>query len=303
MAMRSMWKGAVSFGLVSIPVRLYAATEQHDVAFRQVRRSDGSRVRYKRVAEADGEEVQYSDIAKGYELSDGSMVVITEDDLAELPLPTKRTVEVLEFVPLSEVDPIYFNKSYYLEPDKGGLKPYALLRDALRHSSMVAVVKVAISNREQLATLRVREDVLVLATMMWPDEIRRPDFAFLKEEVAVRPQELAMADSLIQSMATSFDPTEFHDEFQAALGEVLAAKSSGLAVTGPAPKTATSGNVVDLLASLQASIDKANARKPTAPSKAAPTKATPAKAAATKAAPTKAGAKRAPAKRAPRKSA
>ena len=285
--MRSMWKGTVSFGLVSIPVRLYAATEQHDVSFRQVRRTDGSRIRYKRVAEADGEEVQYADIAKGYETADGSIVVITEEDLADLPLPTKRTVDVLEFVPLAEVDPIYFNKSYYLEPDKGGLKPYALLRDALRNSSMVAVVKVAIANREQLATLRVKDEVLVLATMLWPDEIRKPDFAFLKEDVAVRPQELAMADSLIQSMATSFDPTEFHDEFQAALGEVLAAKSNGLAVTGPTPTAATSGNVVDLLSSLQASIDRANAKKSEADAGPANLARKPAKKAAAKRAPRK----------------
>jgi DNA end-binding protein Ku len=223
------------------------------------------------------------------------MVVITEDDLADLPLPTKRTVDVLEFVPLSEVDPIYFNKSYYLEPDKGGLKPYALLRDALRNSSMVAVVKVAIPNREQLATLRVKDDVLVLATMMWPDEIRKPDFAFLNEEVAVRPQELAMADSLIQSMATSSDPTQFHDEFQAALSEVLAAKSNGVAVTGPDSHNATTGNAVDLLSSLQASIDRAIAKKGPVEASAqdSPAKAT------TKAA----AAKKAPAKRASRRSA
>jgi DNA end-binding protein Ku len=152
-------------------------------------------------------------------------------------------------------------------------------------------VKVAISNREQLATLRVKDDVLVLATMMWPDEIRKPDFAFLKEDVAVRPQELAMADSLIQSMATSFNPTEFHDEFQAALGQVLAAKSNGLAVTGPTPATATSGNVVDLLSSLQASIDRANAKN------------APIESAAPKRGSSKPAAKKTPAKRAPRKSA
>ncbi|MGX7678557.1 non-homologous end joining protein Ku [Jatrophihabitans sp. DSM 45814] len=301
--MRSMWKGTVSFGLVSIPVKLYAATEQHDVAFRQVRHSDGSRIRYKRVAEADGEEVAYADISKGYELPDGQIIVIDEQDLADLPLPTKRTVDVLEFVPLSEVDPIYFNKSYYLEPEKNGLKPYALLRDALANSQMVAVVKVAISNREQLATLRVKDNVLVLATMMWPDEIRTPDFAFLKEDIPVRPQELAMADSLIQSMATSFDPTEFHDEFQAALGAMLAAKTDGVAVAGPAPVVASSGNVVDLMASLQASIDKARAEKAgSQPGSASGSESGSALAKATKSAAKKPPAKKAPAKRA-RKSA
>ena len=132
--MRSMWKGTVSFGLVSIPVKLYAATEQHDVSFRQVRGSDGARIRYKRVAESDGEEVQYADIRKGYELPDGEMMIIEDKDLADLPLPSKRVVDVVEFVPLSEIDPIYFNKSYYLEPEKQGLKPYALLRDTLKNT-------------------------------------------------------------------------------------------------------------------------------------------------------------------------
>ena len=160
--MRAMWKGTVSFGLVNIPVKLYAATEQHDVSFRQVRASDGARIRYKRVAESDGEEVQYGDIRKGYELPSGEIIILQDRDLADLPLPSKRVVDVVEFVPLAEVDPIYFNKSYYLEPEKQGLKPYALLRDALRNSDMVAVVKVAISNREQLATLRVKDDVSAL---------------------------------------------------------------------------------------------------------------------------------------------
>jgi DNA end-binding protein Ku len=261
--MRSMWKGVLSFGLVSIPVKLYTATEQHDVSFKQVRQSDGSRIRYKRVAEADGEEVPYGEIAKGYELPDGQMMIIDEQDLADLPLPTKRVVDLLEFVPLADVDPIYFNKSYYLEPDGPGLKPYALLRDALKSSAKVAVVKVAIANREQLATLRVKDDVIVLATMLWPDEIRTPDFSFLHEEVSVRPQELAMADSLIESMSSDFDPSLFRDEFQTALAELIEAKVDGHALTPPTAAAADSGNVVNLLSALQASIEKAQAgRKP-----------------------------------------
>src|ERR1700712_2481735 len=235
--MRSMWKGSVSFGLVSIPVRLYSATEQHDVSFRQVRGSDGARVRYKRVAETDGEEVQYGDIRKGYEMPDGRMIIIEDQYLADLPLPSKRVVDVVEFVPLAEIDPIYFNKSYYLEPEKSGLKPYALLRDTLMNSSMVALVKVAISNREQLATLRVKDDVLMLATMLWPDEIRQPDFAFLKEEIPVRPQELAMAEALVSSMATNFDPSHFQDEFTDALNDMLQAKISGHTVAASTTTT------------------------------------------------------------------
>jgi DNA end-binding protein Ku len=306
--MRAMWKGAVSFGLVSIPVRLYAATEQHDVSFRQVRNTDGARVRYKRVAESDGEEVQYADIRKGYEMPDGRMIIIDDQDLADLPLPSKKVVDVVEFVPLAEVDPIYFNKSYYLEPEKQGLKPYALLRDALRNSEMVAVVKVAISNREQLATLRVKDDVLVMATMLWPDEIRTPDFAFLNEDIAVRPQELAMAESLLNSMSTHFDPTEFKDEFTDALNEMLEAKMTGHAIEAPAP-TASKPQAVDLMAALRASVDAAKASRAD-PAKTSPVKAVPeprkriaTKAPAKKAPANVAAAKKAPAKKVVRKSA
>src|SRR6201995_4875455 len=145
--MRSIWKGSVSFGLVSIGVKLYSAPEEKDVSFHQVRRSDGSRVRYKRVAEADGEEVAYADIAKGYQLSSGETVVLTDDDFADLPLPTARVVDVLQFVPLEQIDPIYFAKSYYLEPEKTAVKPYVLLREALESSGMAGVVKVAIRSR------------------------------------------------------------------------------------------------------------------------------------------------------------
>ena len=155
--MRSIWKGAISFGLVTIPVKLYSATEQKDVSFHQVRRSDGSRIKYKRVAAVDGEEVSYGDIAKGYELSSGETVVLTDEDFKDLPLTTNRAIDVLQFVPLEELDPIFFEKSYYLEPDKAGTKPYVLLRDALEQSGKVAVVKVALRNRESLAALRVRD--------------------------------------------------------------------------------------------------------------------------------------------------
>src|SRR5690242_1719803 len=170
--MRSIWKGSISFGLVSIGVKLYSATEEKDVSFHQVRRSDGSRIRYKRVAEADGEEVAYSDIAKGYVLPSGETVVLTDEDFADLPLPTARTVDVVQFVPGDEIDPIYYAKSYFLEPEKNAVKPYVLLRDALSDSDMVGIVKVAIRNREQLAALRVRDGVIVMETMIWPDEVR-----------------------------------------------------------------------------------------------------------------------------------
>src|SRR3954469_19115091 len=160
--MRSIWKGAISFGLVTIPVKLYSATEEKNVSFHQVHRVDGGRIRYKRVCSIDGEEVSYGDIAKGYELSSGGSVAPTDGDFAALPLSTSRMIDVLQFVPLEQVDPIYFAKSYYLEPDAAGSKPYVLLREALEESGRVALVKVALRQRESLATLRVRDGVFVL---------------------------------------------------------------------------------------------------------------------------------------------
>jgi DNA end-binding protein Ku len=230
---RSIWKGAISFGLVSIPVKLYSATEERDVSFHQVRRADGSRVRYRRVAAADGEEVPYSEIAKGFELPSGETVVLTDEDFANLPLSTSRTIDVLGFVPLEQVDPIYFAKSYYLEPDKTGAKPYVLLRDALAGSGRVALVKLALRQREQLGTLRVRDDVFVLETMLWPDEVRRPEFPFLDEDVTVRPQELTMAASLIETLAEDFDPSQYRDDYREALQAVIDAKIAGQDVVAP----------------------------------------------------------------------
>ncbi len=261
--MRSIWKGAISFGLVTIPVKLYSATEQKDVSFHQVRRSDGSRIKYKRVAANDGEEVSYGDIAKGYELSSGETVVLTDEDFKDLPLTTNRAIDVLQFVPLEELDPIFFEKSYYLEPDKAGVKPYVLLRDALEQSGKVAVVKVALRNRESLAALRVRDGVFVLETMLWPDEVRTPDFGFLDEDVEVRPQELAMAGSLIETLTGEFDASQYKDEYREALQAVIEAKVEGREVVQPTESQPTSGTVVDLMAALRASVEAAKKGGPT----------------------------------------
>ena len=336
--MRSIWKGSVSFGLVSIGVKLYSATEEKSVSFNQVRRSDGARIRYKRVAETDGEEVSYSDIAKGYQLASGETVVLTDDDFADLPLPSARVVDVVQFVPAEQIDPIYFNKTYYLEPEKSAVKPYVLLRRALEDSEMVAIVKVAIRNREQLATLRVREDVIVLDTMIWPDEVRTPDFGFLDEDIELRPQEEQMARSLVESMAGDFDPNEYTDDYREALESVIEAKAEGREVVEPEEQQPTAGNVVDLMSALRASVDAAKkgrgettggastthdgesakgaaatstAKKPAtkAPAKKAAAKKSPAKkspatkSAATKSAAKKTTANKAPAKKAARKSA
>ncbi|HTC68371.1 MAG TPA: Ku protein [Acidothermaceae bacterium] len=254
--MRSIWKGSISFGLVSIAVKVYSATEEKDISFHQVHRDDGGRIKYKRICSLDGEEVAYNDIAKGYELPDGDVVVLTDDDLAELPLTSSREIDVLQFVPLEQVDPIYFNKSYYLEPDARATKAYVLLRDTLEQSGRVAVVKVALRRREALATLRVREGVITLETMLWPDEIRAPEFGFLDEAVDVRPAEIAMASSLVDSLSGDFDPSDFTDQYRAALESVVEAKIEGRDLI-PAPESndsESSGTVVDLVAALQASI-------------------------------------------------
>ncbi|MGB9376014.1 MAG: Ku protein [Mycobacteriales bacterium] len=275
--MRSIWKGAISFGLVSISVKLYSATEERDVSFHQVHRTDGGRVRYKRVCQVCGEEVSYGDIAKGYELPGGEMVVLTDDDFADLPLSTSRAIDVLSFVPLEQVDPIHFNKSYYLEPDKGASKPYVLLRDALEQSDRVAIVKIALRQRESLATLRIRDDVLVLETMIWPDEVRQPDFDFLGEDVSVRPQELAMAESLIESMAGDFDPTLYTDDYREALQEVIEAKVEGREVVEPVDdREQQPTGVVDLMAALRASVERAKQSRGDASSSKEPLRAAPA---------------------------
>ncbi|MFL6239580.1 MAG: Ku protein [Actinomycetes bacterium] len=266
--MRSIWKGALSFGLVSIPVKMYSATQSNDVAFHQVHENDGGRIRYKRVCELDGEEVRYEDIAKGYELPSGETVILTDEDFDSLPLPTTRAVDVVQFVPAEQVDPIYFNKSYYLEPDAHGLKPYVLLRDALEESDRVAVVKVALRQRESLATLRVRDGILVLETMLWPDEIRPAEFSFLDENVDVRPQELQMAQSLIETMSDDFDPSQFNDQYRDALEEVITAKIEGRDVVAPQePKG--KGEVVDLMAALQASVESARKGQPVSAARSA----------------------------------
>jgi DNA end-binding protein Ku len=300
--MRAIWKGAVSFGLVSIAVKLYSATEEKNIRFNQVHREDGGRIRYQRVCSVDGEEVAYDDIAKGYDLGGGEMVILTDEDFADLPLTTSRAIDVMEFVPSEQVDPILYAKAYYLEPEGNAVKPYLLLRDALVNSDRVAIVKVALRQREQLATLRVRDGVMVLNTMLWPDEVREPDFGFLDDDVRVRPAELSMATSLIESMAADFDPDEFTDDYRAALQAVIDAKVGGQDVVAPVPEVAKPTAAIDLMAALRASVDRAKAARGE-PSKTVkpsePTPITHAKSARTAA---KAPAAKAPAKKAAAKS-
>ena len=263
--MRAIWKGAVSFGLVNVPVRLFAATQEHDIRFHQVHRADGGRIRQKRICSVCGEEVTYDQLAKGYEAEDGRLVVLTDEDFDALPLATGHEIDVVEFVPTEQVDPILYGRSYYLEPDSRAAKPYALLREALETTERVAVVKVALRQRESLAVLRVRDRVIMLQTLLWPDEVREADFPILKEDVDLRPQELRMAASLVDSMASDFEPDSFEDDYQKAMFDLIEAKLEG---APPAPVQSTeeaSTEVVDLLSALQASVDRARASRGEAP--------------------------------------
>ncbi len=261
--MRAIWKGAVTFGLVNVPVRLFTATQEKEIRFHQVHEADGGRIRLRRVCSVDGEEVANADIAKGYETADGRMVVLTDADLADLPLSSSRDIEVHEFVPADQIDPVFLGKTYYLEPDARATKPYALLRQALLDTERMAVVTFALRQKESLAVLRVRDDVIVLQQMLWPDEVRVPDFENVGSDAELRAQEVKMAASLVESMAADFEPERYTDNYRAAVEAVIEAKLAG-GETRETPEAelapgARGGEVVDLLTALQKSVDRAKA--------------------------------------------
>ncbi len=259
--MRAIWKGAVSFGLVNVPVRLYSATENHDVQFRQVHRTDGGRIRYKRFCSQDGEEVAYDDIAKGYETEDGEMVVLTDEDMAGLPTRSSKEISVEKFVPEDQIDPMLLDKSYYLEPDKSATKPYVLLREALEAQGRMAIVTVSIRTRMTMAVLRVREGVIVMQTMLWPDEIRAADFAAVDEAGEASEKEMSMARMLIDELAGDYDPDEFEDDYALAVDALVKSKIEGGEVQLPETEDEDGGEVVDLLAALAKSVEKAKASR------------------------------------------
>ncbi|MBO3129466.1 Ku protein [Dermatophilus congolensis] len=259
--MRAMWKGAVSFGLVTVPVRLYSATENHDLKFHQVRKSDGSRIKYKRVAEADGAQVDYKDIAKGYETADGRTVVITDEELEALPSRSSREISVEKFVPAEQIDPILFDKAYYLEPDPAAVKPYALLRETLRTSERMAVATISVRTRLTMAVLRVHGEVIVCQTLLWPDEVREPDFEVLNNAPAPKRAEMKMATMLIESMAENFEPNEYEDDYTSAVEALVQTKLDGAQVKQAVTEHESPAQVVDLLAALQRSVDRAKAAR------------------------------------------
>ncbi|MGK5729123.1 Ku protein [Streptomyces sp. URMC 124] len=252
-----MWKGAIGFGLVSVPVRLYAATQEHGLRLHQVHDKDGGRIHLKRTCEVCGEQVDYEHVAKGFQDDEGHTAVVTQDELAGLPLPSKKLIDVLAFVDADRIDPLQLSNGYYLAPESAAAnKPYVLLRETLKQTERVAVTKIALRTRESLALLRVHGDLLTLHTMYWPDEVRDSGDLAPPSSVTVRPQELKMATSLMDTLSEEFDFEELEDEYEIALGELINAHLSDRPVpkkeTAPAPD-----NVIDLMAALQASIDNA----------------------------------------------
>ena len=257
---RSVWKGAVSFGLVTIPVKVYGATEEKDIGFRQVHAADQGRIRYKRVCEVCGEEVPFAEIRKGYEAADGRLAVLEPEDFAGLPAAEGRTVDVVQFVDVDSVDPTYFARTYFLEAEKVGTKPYVLLREALAETGKAAVVKVALRSRETLALIRPDGDVLRMHTMLLPHELLDGAFAAPGDEVQVSEAEVGMARMFIEQLSGEFDPAAFGDDYRAALEKVIEARLEGVEL--PAAEEAPGGSqVVDLVAALRASVEAAKKRR------------------------------------------
>ena len=275
-----MWKGVISFGMVSIPVRLYVATESHSVSFRQLCSEHLSPIKYKRWCMSGDHEVAYADIVKGYEVGADNYVVIQDTELDNMPLPTARQIAIGEFVPNDDIEGgLYFKSAYYIEPEQAGLKPYHLLRQALAETGMTAVAKIAFRDREHLCSLRPVDGVLLMNTLHWPDEIRPvSELKGVDADVDVNPRELQMAKALVENLAEErFDPNRFHDDYHEALMEVVNAKVQGQEVVA-APEVDSAPAVMDLMEALKASVDQAKkqrtakartARKPAAAKKAA----------------------------------
>jgi DNA end-binding protein Ku len=276
--MRSVWNGTIRLGLASIPVKAYGATEEQGSGLHHVHVTDGGRVRHRRVCEVDGAEVELAELARGYVLPGGETVVLTEDDFARLPLPTSHAIEVQAFAQVEEIDPIYFARSYHLEPEPSGVKSYVLLSEALVRSGRVAVVKVALRSRESLAVLRVRDQVIVLETMLWPSEIRTPDFPFLHQEVPISERELHEATDLVETLSEKFTPSRYSDSYRAALQALVQAKVDGNEVVQPAASAQVEA-AADLLGALRTTVaEKAVPRQRVEEARAAEGRAASAKA-------------------------
>ncbi|HYT81769.1 MAG TPA: Ku protein [Actinomycetota bacterium] len=262
---RAMWKGAISFGLVSVPVGLYTATEEKSLHFNQLHDEDFGRIKYQRVCSKCGEMVDFEHIVKGYEYEKDKYVVLTDEDFDAVPVESSKAIDIVQFVDLADIDPIYFQKSYYLVPEETGLKAYTLLRRAMEEDGRVAIAKVAFREKEHLAALRFKDNVFVLETMFWPDEIRAADFEILDKKVQIRDQEVQMAKSLIDNLTEAFKPDAFKDEYRDALLDIVEKKVSGEEIeVVPEPEPT---KVVDLMEALKASVEQT--KKKAAPKKAA----------------------------------
>ncbi|KHK97395.1 DNA repair protein [Microbacterium mangrovi] len=266
--MRAIWKGALTFGLVNVPVKVYSAVEDHDVSLHQVHGVDGGRIRYQRICEIDGEVVPYADIDRAY--TDGEQtVVLTKTDFAALPAERSREIDVVEFVPNDQLDPLLFDSAYYLEPDSASPKAYVLLRQTLERTDRTAIVRFSLRQKTRLAALRVRGDVLVLQTLRWSDEVREVAFPSLDEPVRISSQELDLSASLVESYASDFDPTEYTDDYQRELRVLIDAKIAEGDTLDPSATFAasaepeTGGEVIDLMAALRASVERSRAAKGT----------------------------------------
>ncbi|OZF30988.1 Ku protein [Rhodococcus sp. 14-2483-1-1] len=302
--MRSIWKGSIAFGLVNVPVKVYSATEQHDIRFHQVHAKDGGRIKYDRICQECGKSVQFADIDKAYDSPDGERVILTDDDFDKLPAAEKHEIPVLEFVPTEQIDPILYDKSYFLEPDSASPKAYVLLRETLEETERTALVHFTLRQKTRLAALRVRDDVLVIQTLLWPDEVRAAEFPSLEDAPSARPQEVKMATSLVESMSSEFDPTGYTDDYQIELRKLIdetLANGGEKVVHTEAEKDddGEDAEVVDLVAALQRSVEAAGKNaKSGSSSTSTPAKKAPAKKAAAKKPPAKktAAKKSAPAK-------
>ncbi|CAN5875122.1 Ku protein [soil metagenome] len=262
MPSRSIWKGAITFGLITIPVGLYTAIEEKDFRFNQLHGKDNGRIKYKRVCSVCGEEVSFDEIVKGYEFEKGNYVVFTEEEMDAIPADSIKAIDVVSFVPLEEIDPVYFQKPYYVAPEPSGVKAYKLLEKAMNESGRIGIAKVTLREKERLATLRVKDGVFILETMNWPDEIREPDFADLQKDVEIRPKELAMAKSLIENLSDTFQPDEFHDTYRERLEAAVQAKIEGQEIAVEATKEPT--QILDLMEALKASVEATKAKTKTA---------------------------------------
>ena len=256
-APRAIWTGTISFGLVSIPVRLYTATESHDVSFHLLHKKDGVRLKNIRWCPKDEKAVPWEEVVRGYEYAKGKYVAISEEDLEHLPIKTVHTVEISDFVKLDEVDPIYFDKAYYLAPEETGTKAFALLRQALEETGRAAVAKVAIRDKENLCLVRAYDSVLALETMLYANEIRSTE-DIATDEVKISPKEVQMAVSLIDNLSNTFDPERYEDDYQVALKKVINAKVEGAPL--PEAPTEKGAQVVDLMEALRASIEQTKKR-------------------------------------------